>query len=47
MTSLTYLELPASAQSFGTQILFGSNSLEHLVLSSESNYHIINNIIPH
>ncbi|MGI6359509.1 MAG: leucine-rich repeat protein [Acholeplasmatales bacterium] len=40
MTSLTKLELPSSAQTFGTEVLRGSNALAHLKISGDSNYQL-------
>ncbi len=40
MTSLTRLELPSSAQTFGTEVLRGSNALAHLKISGDSNYQL-------
>ncbi|MDR4968361.1 MAG: leucine-rich repeat domain-containing protein, partial [Acholeplasmataceae bacterium] len=40
MINLKYLELPNSAQQLGTHILFQTNSLEKLVISSESPYEL-------
>jgi len=40
MTSLKKLELPGSAQTFGTEVLRGSNALEHLSISGDSNYEL-------
>ncbi len=40
MTKLKHLELPSSAQTFGTLVLYGCDALQHLTISGDSNYEL-------